>query len=407
MTEHDLDAGRGGGRGLARRTPWTTDADIVCKVRRRWDDGTLLRALARGEEFPVVEVPLRGPKASGIGDDIEAVRAWVSGLTDAARSGERFTLGWADIGGRVIGRNRIPVRASVSTYEQAWSLLGVTRQVRRFRELLTLVDAVPPARDWVVAHPNRALERALPWPELLSAHAWLDSNRGSARYLREICAPGVDTKFTERHRGVLAELLGVGSSAGGFVAGLGLSAKPEFVRVRVAPGIGLPKPLSELAVRADELAALPVRPGSALVVENEITYLSVPVPTDGLVVWGKGFDVDRVGRLPWLADVDVVYWGDLDTHGFAILDRLRAFLPHARSVLMDHATLLQHRDRWGVEPSPARSQLTRLTRAEADLYEDLVSDQYGDRVRLEQERIDWEWALGRLEASTGWQELRR
>ena len=62
-----------------------------------------------------MEVPLRGPKASGIGDDIGAVRAWVSGLTDAARSGERFTLGWADIGGRVIGRNRIPVRASVST----------------------------------------------------------------------------------------------------------------------------------------------------------------------------------------------------------------------------------------------------------------------------------------------------
>ena len=167
--------------------------------------------------------------------------------------------------------------------------------------------------------------------------------------------------------------------------------------MRVAPGLGLPAPLTELALRADELAALPVRPRSALVVENEVTYLSVPVPAGGLVVWGKGFDVDRVGRLPWLADSDVLYWGDLDTHGFAILDRLRAFLPHVRSVLMDRATLLGHRDRWGVENLPARSRLTRLTPAETDLYDDLVSDRLGERVRLEQERIDWEWALGRLQ----------
>jgi len=383
------------------RAAWTSATDIAAKVRRRWDDGSLLRALALGDEFPRVEVAIRGPRASEIGDDLDAVRTWVSRMADGERSGRRFTLEWIDIGGRAFGRNRIPGRAIVSTYEQAWALLGVTQEVRRFRELLALVDAVPPVRDWVVAHPLRALEPGLPWPQLLRAYAWLDTNRGSARYLREISAPGVDTKFTERHRDVLAGLLGVSSTASGFVAGLGLSPKPEFVRVRFAPGLGLPTPMTEMAVRTEELATLPVRPRSALVVENEITYVSVPVPSDGLVVWGKGFDVDRVGRLPWLSDVDVAYWGDLDTHGFAILDRLRAFLPHARSLLMDRVTLLQHRDRWGVEPSPARSRLTRLTRAEADLYADLVSDQFGDRVRLEQERIDWEWALGRLGASTG------
>ncbi len=345
-----------------------------------------------------MEVAIRGPKASEIGDEVEAVRSWVTGWANAERSASRFTLWWTEIGGRAFGRNRIPSRASVSTYDQAWVLLGVAREVRRFSELLELVDAVPPVRDWVVAYPHRALEPQLRWPELLAAYGWLDANRGSGRYVREISAPEVDTKFTERHRVVLAGLLGVGSTPSSFIAGLGLSAKPEFVRVRVAPTLGLPAPLTELAVRADELAALPVRPRSALVVENEITYLSVPVPTDGLVVWGKGFDVDRAGRLPWLADVEVTYWGDLDTHGFAILDRLRAFLPHVRSVLMDRATLLTHRDRWVVEDVPARSHLTRLTRAEADLYEDLVSDRLGDQVRLEQERIDWEWALRRLES---------
>ena len=33
---------------------------------------------------------------------------------------------------------------------------------------------------------------------------------------------------------------------------------------------------------------------------------------------------------------------------------------------------------------------------ESGLYQDLVSDRFGDRVRLEQERIDWTWAKQHL-----------
>lgn len=38
----------------------------------------------------------------------------------------------------------------------------------------------------------------------------------------------------------------------------------------------------------------------------------------------------------------------------------------------------------------------RLTPDEATLYSDLVSDVLGEAVRLEQERIDWTWAVDRL-----------
>jgi len=132
------------------------------------------------------------------------------------------------------------------------------------------------------------------------------------------------------------------------------------------------------------------------VVENEITYLSVPVPDDGAVIWGKGFDIDKVGRLPWLAGVDLTCWGDIDTHGFAILDRPRAWLPQTRSVLMDRRTLLAHRDRWVREDRPTAVHLSRLHPDETELYADLVVDNLGERVRLEQERIDWSWAAAEL-----------
>jgi hypothetical protein len=148
--------------------------------------------------------------------------------------------------------------------------------------------------------------------------------------------------------------------------------------------------------RSDELAQLTVDPRVAVIVENEISYLSIDVPDDGVVMWGKSFEVDNVGRLRWLAEADILYWGDIDTHGFAILDRLRAWLPRARSVLMDRETLLAHRDRWVTEDRSAKSVLTRLTPDERDLYSELVGDGLGERVRLEQERIDWHWVEQRL-----------
>lgn len=377
-------------------TRWTEPDDIAARVRRRWDDSSLLQSYARGAAFPTIEIRLRGPSASQIGDDLGVARDWVLRLDAGRRSDSRYDLEWTTIGGRHIGRNRLPSRAVISSYAQAWALLGVTAAVRRFDEILALVDDHPAVRDWVILHPLRALELYAEMPQLLAAFGWLDAHRSSGRYLREISAPGVDTKFAERHRVVLADLLGVSRTSTGFLAGLGLRAKPEFVRLRFGGTLGLPQPLTELAVRSDQLADLAVHPKRALVIENEISYLSVDVPADGVVIWGKGFDVDQVGKLGWLTDADVVYWGDLDTHGFAILDRLRAWLPQARSILMDRDTLLSHRDRWVVEDRPATSRLTRLTDDEADLYLSLVADTFGGRIRLEQERIDWALVQQRL-----------
>ena len=375
---------------------WTTPEDIAAKVRRRWDDGTLLRGYATNAPFEVLDIPVRGPKSSEIGDDLAAVRDWVALLDVGRRDDRRYTLQWQTVGGRHIGRNELPARAMVSSFDQVSELLRVRDTVRRFDEVIAITNDHPAVREWAAAHPHRALELHEAMPRLVAAYEWLDAHRSSGRYLREISAPGVDTKFAEKHRGVLASILGVPSTPTGFLSGLGLRSKPDFVRIRPAAALGLPAPARELAMRAAELVELPIQPRSAIVVENEITYLSVDVPKDGIVIWGKGFDVDRVGRLPWLADVDITYWGDIDTHGFAILDRLRAWLPQTQSRLMDRATLVAHRDRWGDEERPTRADLKRLTPDERDLYEDLVTDGLGQRVRLEQERIDWSWVSERL-----------
>ena len=85
--------------------------------------------------------------------------------------------------------------------------------------------------------------------------------------------------------------------------------------------------------------------------------------------------------------MDLTYWGDLDTHGFAILNLLRRSFPHTRSMLMDRRTLLDHEGQWIQESEPTSERLDLLDPAEADLYQDLVEDSFGPSVRLEQERI--------------------
>jgi hypothetical protein len=376
--------------------PWTTPAEVRARVRRRWDDGTLLRSYAARDPFPVIEIPLRGPRIAEIEAHLGAVQEWISSLGAGRRGGNHYALERAPVGGRLIGRNEIPRRAIVSTYSQAWELLAVGKEVRRFDDILTTVDPEPVIRDWVAAHPLKAIALHPDWPKLLTAYRWLEDHRGSSRYLREIDAPGVDTKFVERHRNVLASLLGVSASSPAFLTELGMSAKPELLRLRLDPSLGLFSSLTDITVRSDELRDAQIALRTAVIVENEITFLSLPVPEGGVVLWGKGFEVGRAGSLPWLRGTDVHYWGDLDTHGFAILNQLRVWLPHTRSFLMDRETLLAHEDRWGAEHAPTRARLDHLDAEERALYEDLVGDRLGERVRLEQERINWSWAEQRF-----------
>jgi len=134
-------------------------------------------------------------------------------------------------------------------------------------------------------------------------------------------------------------------------------------------------------------AGNPFAARTVVVVENEVSYLAFPRVPGAAVVLGGGYAVSRLAALPWLPDRDVVYWGDVDTHGFRALDRLRRFAPAARSMLMELPTLLAHHAHWSQEPVPVTEHLALLTTAEQACYQALLRGEHGDRVRLEQERI--------------------
>jgi hypothetical protein len=90
----------------------------------------------------------------------------------------------------------------------------------------------------------------------------------------------------------------------------------------------------------------------------------------------------------------VLYWGDIDTHGFAILNRARRAVPHLRSVFMDEETLLSHRSLWVEEAAQCPNvSLDALTAEEQSVYENLRASAWGPRIRMEQERLGWADAM--------------
>lgn len=373
---------------------WTTPMDVRAKLARRWRSGEFLSAYVRGDEFVPLSIPIRGPTAAQIGARYDDVREWCRGWDSAA--GVRLER--RAVGGKIFGTNEIPARAHVANFSTLTSLLRASADVRSMDTIRAqTANAVPELLDWLAAKPMTALQHADVWPRLLSCVRWIRDHESAAVYLRQVDAEGVDTKFVEAHRSVLGALLDhvlvddrIDRSwpASQFVKRYRFRTKPSYVRFRVF-GDPAPFPLgiSELTLRADELTALAPAVSRVYIVENDVTYLAFPDVVDAMVIFGSGYALSRLGMVSWLGERELHYWGDIDTHGFAILDRLRQHFPAAKSMLMDRATLLAHELHWQREDSQVNTALQHLEPSEAQLYHDLVEDTFGESVRLEQERI--------------------
>ena len=394
-------------RGV-RASRWTTPEDIVASTRQLWDSGAMLRARIEGTALFPYELRLRQPGVADMGEQFEAVRAWIGVLAglDRDRRGYGYDLVWRAVNHRQLGRNSIPMTAVIPSEDDALRMIGRAADARRFDRLANeTLDAFPVLRGWVCGQPLKLLEQADAWGRVMAVLQWFVAHPMPGIYLRQLDIEGVDSKFIESRKGLLAELLDLvmpagtvlntATGAGQFESRYGLLSKPALIRFRMLDPQHFVGGLSDLTVPVSQFAALDTRVQRVFVTENEVNALAFPAVQSGMVVFGGGYGIDRLAQTSWLHDRQVLYWGDIDTHGFAILDRLRANLPHVSSLLMDAQTLHAHARLWGQEESDKRyiGELGRLTDAEQRLFLELRDNMHGERVRMEQERIAYQWAL--------------
>jgi hypothetical protein len=285
----------------------------------------------------------------------------------------------------------------------------------RFQALLECTRTrAPQVLAWLAKRPLRALELADEWPRLLDIVAWLQAHPRPGIYLRQVDIPGVHSKFIESRRGVLSELLdlalpatAIDSSVTGlsqFVRRYGFRDKPQRIRFRLLDRRHslLPGDLEQdLTLDAQSFARIDPQTERVFITENEINFLAFPAVSHSLIIFGAGYGFETLREAAWLSRCRLHYWGDIDTHGFAILDQLRAHFPRVESFLMDRATLLAFEAQWGEEDQQTLRDLPRLNPDEQALYDDLRDNRLCRNLRLEQERIGFGWVEVALAALTG------
>jgi hypothetical protein len=384
--------------------------EIQERARRLWASGRPLRAIllsAQDAPFFPCAVSFRKHTAQEWLDSFAEIRSAVAALEARSKieTGAGYTLVLREASHHKLGKLRIPDAITFDSIEDLAACAGETDALRQFRRIARLItEREPRLLPWLVDRPLLVLQSEPILARLLDTVAYLLAHPRPNRYARELGIPGVDSKFMETNRRVLADCLDrllptevidrtvQGLADHGFERRYGLRFEEPQVRFRWLDLSRAFCGLSDATVPLPQLAAYAPLCDQVLITENKINFLTLPQHADTLALLGSGYAIDLLRRIPWLADRHVYYWGDLDTHGFAILSRLRRHLPNTRSFLMDRETLMNHKELWTEELSATRvlCDLEFLDPNERAVYDDLRHDRLGDRVRLEQERLSYQ-----------------
>jgi hypothetical protein len=339
------------------------------------------------------------PTERELSADAAAVRGWAQAW--AAWPHAQQVL-WQTRQWPRLGEQHLPATLVMPTPQSVADAVGQGARWRRAAQRLASLQTACPALcklpprqrvfDALADHSGADFEC------LRALLTWAQDNPASGLRLRQLPVAGLHTKWVQAHHGLITDLVGAlrgPPAARDLLALLGLSASPVRLRMRLlCPRLrGEVGGLGDIEAPLQELAALPfmqpMAPARVLIVENLETGLALPDIEGCVALMKLGHAVGLVQQLPWLKHASrTVYWGDIDTHGFAILNKARAVVPRISSVLMDEATLAQFAHLCVPESQPhPRDALAHLTPAEHAALQGLA------QRRLEQERLPWPHAL--------------
>ncbi|MEU4675138.1 Wadjet anti-phage system protein JetD domain-containing protein [Amycolatopsis sp. NPDC023774] len=245
---------------------------------------------------------------------------------------------------------------------------------------------------------------------LVRAVTWLHQHPDAGAWtLRQLPVPGMHTKWLETYGTLLRDVAG---------RDVRDEVRPRLTVMHLTyadPEHAAPGRRRHDAWTTGDVHDIAYQPRIVLVVENRDSRLWFPPVKDTIVVEGGGKAAAALlANVPWIRAADhVIYWGDIDADGYAILNQFRAALGElapggasAKSVvfiLMDASDLdryAQHgvnHDKAGrlIKPSPVT--LPHLTEAETTAYNTIATSGPTPFRRIEQEAIPLTHAATRLQ----------
>lgn len=414
-------------------SPTTVLADMTRRMNARFGQWLLQAAGAREEtsagesEAELSAWPMRVTLASfterEVSTQMDAVTQWAGQWHKAELElPAGMTLVWETRRWARLGEQRFPAKLVIDSPD---ALAVWVNQGPRWRQACSRWDALvrgfPNLACSSVCQRHLAVFTDWAQQDVERLHAllvWFRANPRSELYLRQLPVPGIDTKWVEPRKAVVRDFLlatkgqPLTSAAQDFHEVCGLRKPSAKLRLRILcpelrAGLG---GLCDVEAPVEEVARMGLSVRSVIIVENLETGLALP-DFEGTVAFMRlGHAVSELARIPWLGPdqqgyaveqrqlPQLVYWGDLDTHGFAILSRARGIFSRLQSVLMDEMTFLGGKSLWVTEIAPYRAhELLHLTPAEKGIYAALRANEWGTNLRLEQERLSWPSCLMALQ----------
>ncbi len=361
------------------------------------------KAWLLGEGQWPLSVSLGVPTEKDVAGNASGVRRWVDAWTTWSGPGK---VSWVSRQWARLGNHQLPANLELATPLETASVLGHGRRWRSVEQRYQLLIERWPqlAGQSVVGRYFSVLSdySDQDFLRLMAMLSWLEQNPASGLAPRQLPVAGLDTKWLEKRTGLITDFLRSirsDDTPGDFYSICGLRRPAARIRLRIL----CPKLRQEVGGLNDieapllEVAQLSISPRHILIVENLETGLALP-DMDGVVAFMRlGNAVTMLAEVPWLQGCDLTYWGDIDTHGYAILNRARSLFPNLVSVLMDQETFVSYRELWGEEDAQSpETTLPLLREHESIVFYSLKNERWGSQLRLEQERIPWPAAIERL-----------
>ncbi len=384
-------------------------SEIKKIASKAWNSGDVIRGAVAGvPEFPL---RLRFKKTGGqhAVDSFAEVQRWLTELNAVSKeaAGFGFTVEFSEVNHRKLGRQNLPSDIRFDTPEDLARFIGKHKELESFQAVLDVTKERNPAVvSWLVNNPMKAIPHLDDWGKILDVCTFVQANPRPDIYLRQIILQGVDTKFFEAKRSILSDVLTqslpenaydasiTGLSKYGFERRFGFLYNEPVIRYRILDeSILAGSVYRDISIPLSEFAEHDI-PGchTVFVTENKVNGLAFPPYVGGIVVFGLGYGVSDIAEAAWLKEKRVVYWGDIDSHGYGILSMLRGKLPHVESILMSSCDIDRHRSIAGAEPvdTCCVDALANLTPEEKVAYSRLLNGGDCEGMRIEQERIPFQ-----------------
>lgn len=319
-----------------------------------------------------------------------------------------YTISYVEKNTRLFGRQHLPDMISFDSKENFLKYIGKEEDTKILGEIIDLtIGEFPDLREVLVKHHALVVKYYKDWNAVLKVCRFFRNFPKPDKFVRELQI-GVHTKFVEEHKDILRPLLdvvvgeAVNEQGTSFFARFNLKEGDPLISFRVLDPLLAEKYLSGYTyntVFVCEFAKsiLPVK--RVIIVENKYNLMKIieliPQMRDTLVVWGCGYKVTVLRDVPWLDEVELYYWGDMDAHGYEILSNVRKHFPKIESIMMDKAAMDVHPVRVDGKESPV-THLLNLTPEEEEVYEWVRQHTY----RYEQEYLPEDYVTKCLSSIT-------